>query len=288
MSRILVTGATGTNGRWVVQNLISNGAIAVAGVRDFEKAKYLQDMGAELVYLDFEFPESIDEAFQNVERAVLILPYAPNFDELTEMCVDAAKKAGVSFLVHFSGCNGDINSEVELMARYGRSDKCVQESGIPCCILQPNFFMENLINYEVESIRQYNCWSGAAGEGKTAYISVRDIVHTIVTILLNPEKYTGKTYYLAGREAISEPEVAQLISEAVDREVTYVNYSIEDYEEAIASRGFPEWTVQDFVGLERSRRDGTTAQVTDVVKEITGEDALTFKEWIQENASAFM
>src|SRR5262245_42589064 len=65
---ILVTGATGTNGRLVVQELLRAGAPVRAMVQDLAKAADLQRAGAQLVVGDFDRPDTLDRALAGVER----------------------------------------------------------------------------------------------------------------------------------------------------------------------------------------------------------------------------
>jgi uncharacterized protein YbjT (DUF2867 family) len=55
---ILITGATGTNGRFVVQALLEAGARVRAMVQDPAKGADLAQRGAELAAADFDKPET--------------------------------------------------------------------------------------------------------------------------------------------------------------------------------------------------------------------------------------
>jgi uncharacterized protein YbjT (DUF2867 family) len=69
---ILVTGATGTNGRLVVEALLARGARVRAMVQDRAKAADLQQAGADIVVADFDRPDTLDAALAGVERALLL------------------------------------------------------------------------------------------------------------------------------------------------------------------------------------------------------------------------
>ena len=69
---ILVTGATGTNGRLVVQALLAAGARVRAMVQDSSRAANLARAGAELAVADFDRAETLDRALAGVERSLLL------------------------------------------------------------------------------------------------------------------------------------------------------------------------------------------------------------------------
>ena len=62
VGKILVTGATGSNGGAVMQNLIGRGANFRALVHDETKAQGIRDTGAEVVIADYLQPETLDAA----------------------------------------------------------------------------------------------------------------------------------------------------------------------------------------------------------------------------------
>ena len=69
MTKILVTGATGTIGSRVAQSLQQQGAAVRVGVRNPAKAPELSTKGLEVVALDFDRPETVAAA-----KAAPILP----------------------------------------------------------------------------------------------------------------------------------------------------------------------------------------------------------------------
>jgi len=61
------------------------------------------------------------------------------------------------------------------------------DSGVPYTILRPNFFMENFPEgFLSGSIKGQNAIFLAAGDGKTSFISVRDIAAAALTAFQKP------------------------------------------------------------------------------------------------------
>src|SRR4029453_5646707 len=98
---ILVTGATGTTGRYVVQELLAAGARVRALVRKADRASFPD--GVEIATGDLADPGTLASALDGVERLYLLAPFEPRLVELERNVLDAARRAGVRHVVTHSG-----------------------------------------------------------------------------------------------------------------------------------------------------------------------------------------
>ena len=88
---ILVSGATGTNGKEIVLQLAALGANVRALVRDMNSALTFRGKCVHMAVADFN--ESLPEAFKSVERALLLASSSPKQVEQERNFIDAAKRA---------------------------------------------------------------------------------------------------------------------------------------------------------------------------------------------------
>ena len=142
-SKILVTGATGNVGSKVVERLSATGASVRASVQSSSKADKLKNAGVEPVEFDFTNPETLRAAFDGVEKVFLLTPFVPNMVELGLRAIEAAKKAGVKYIVRMSAMGADAEPAIQLGKWHREVEKAVESSGIPYTILRPNSFMQN-------------------------------------------------------------------------------------------------------------------------------------------------
>jgi uncharacterized protein YbjT (DUF2867 family) len=133
-SPLLVTGASGTIGSELVQQLRARGA-------DF--AVMSSKPGPGKVYGDFADPASLRSAFAGVHTLFLLFPLTPDSFELARNAVEAAKAAGVKHIVRSSGAGADADSPVAIARLQGRIDALIQHSGIAHTLLRPAGFMQN-------------------------------------------------------------------------------------------------------------------------------------------------
>ena len=71
---ILITGATGTNGREIIEQLSAKGVKARAMVRKREDVRLPRTLNVEFIKGDFDDASSLDAALAGVEQAFLLSP----------------------------------------------------------------------------------------------------------------------------------------------------------------------------------------------------------------------
>jgi len=288
MSKILVTGATGTIGRQVTLALANAGADVRAAVRDLAKAQDLADAGAELVELRWDDPASIHAAFAGAKRLFLLTPFIEEPSAMVDAALAAAREAGVEHVVRLSAAGADPSSDFALAREHGRNEDAVKHSGIGWTILQPNFFMDNLVNYgPAQTIKAEGRIYGAAGDGKASWVSSTDVGAAAAAVLLQPEAHAGQTYQLTGEESVSTSEIATLLGDHLGREVVYVDMTLEQQRGALAQQGTPAWMVDAFVGLENVKRSGWAAEVSPAVRQLVGRPPETLRAYVKRNLEAF-
>jgi uncharacterized protein YbjT (DUF2867 family) len=286
MSKILVTGATGTIGKEVVRALRAKNLTVRAGARTPEKLEALKKLGAEVVALDFNEPASVRAAFQGVDRVFLLTPFVDHATELAKVAIAAAREAGVRFLLRMSGAGADANAPAALPREHGVIENLVKDSGIPWAVIQPSFFMDNFINFSRDSIKGQGAVYGASGTGKVAYVSSADIGAVAAEILASPEKHTSRTYVITGGEAVADEQVVRTISEVLGREIKFVNMSAKDYEAALRSFQLPGWMVDGLLFLEATvKAQGWGAATVTTVKDITGREPERLRSFFERNKS---
>lgn len=134
---ILVTGATGTVGRHVVDQLLKKGIKVRTISRNPEKADL--PAGVEVVAGDLAIPESLEAALQGV-TALHLLASSYNF-QTDPKVVEMAERAGVK---RVSVLVSDTEGPVE---------EALANSGMEWTLLKPVEFMSNAIVDWQESIR---------------------------------------------------------------------------------------------------------------------------------------
>lgn len=138
---ILVTGATGTVGRQVVEQLVKRGADVRALVRDPSKANF--PAGVDVVRGDLLDVDSVRSAFSGV--STLFLLNAVVADEFTQalIALNVAREAGIQRIVYLSVIHSDLYPNVPHFAgKYG-VERMIEQMGLNATMLRPAYFMDN-------------------------------------------------------------------------------------------------------------------------------------------------
>lgn len=97
---VLVLGATGTIGSHIIKDLDGKDVHLRIASRKQDKVDELRQEGKDSVYLDLDKPETFALALAGVDRVFLLTGYSVAMLTQSKTLVDAAKKAGVSHIVH--------------------------------------------------------------------------------------------------------------------------------------------------------------------------------------------
>ena len=282
---ILVTGATGTVGSEVVQQLIAGGHRVRALVRDPAKAAKF-GAGLEVVKGDLAKPETLGPAFAGIDKAfVLARAAGPEFMELEGNAFDAAKKAGVKHVVKLSGNSGIATylSKAPLGKWHREGERRLRELGVAWTILRPGFFNSNLIEFGI--IRQGGLFF-PVGDGKEAPIDPRDIAAVAVKALTT-SGHEGKIYELTGPELLSFAEVVQKVSTITGKPLKFVDVPEATWRQQMLSAGAPPPVVESLLCyFAEGIKAGRTNHLTPTVAELLGRPAGTLEQWAKDHIAA--
>ena len=284
-TQILVTGATGKLGKEVLKALAAKTSNVGAMSRNPEKATAMTPEGVSVVYGDLSKPETLARALEGVEKVLLASSADPHQAQNQSNLVQAAKEAGVRYIVKLSAIGADVESPIPVARAHAGTEQELVESGIAHTNLRPNFFMQNLFNSAPTIIGKGEFYS-CAGHGKAGYVDTADIA-AVAAACLTTEGHEGKTYLITGPESISMYDIATKLSNATGREIKYVDLPPEAFRQVLLKIGLPEWRTDGLVALFSECAAGKMDILTDVVEKVGGKRPITFGEFARNNAAAF-
>ncbi len=161
----------------------------------------------------------------------------------------------------------------------------LRSSGLPYNIIRAHFFMQNIM-MAAQTVASDGVVYMAMQDGKIGMIDVRDIVDVALTVLTE-DGHEAKEYALTGPASISFHDVAAGLSEALGKQVDYVNVPVEAAREGMVSMGFPEW-MADAMGEYTTAFSGGYGDFTaDDVQLVTGNPARPFEAFARDFAQEF-
>ncbi|WP_113701030.1 NAD(P)H-binding protein [Nonomuraea lactucae] len=270
---ILVTGATGTVGRHVVDELIAAGHQVRALTRDPGKA--VMPEGVEVVAGDLADPDSLGAAFDGV-TAVHFINFAgddyaplPHGDRLVELAV----KAGVRRVTVLGG-RAD-----------GPLEQALAATELEWTLLHPVEFMSNTLQWWAQSVKHAGVVKEPFGGRLSAMVHEKDIA-AVAAVVLTESGHGGRSYTLTGPQAITTSEKVRILGEAVGTDITFVELTEQEARVQWKSHGMGEETIEFLIeALGNTPEVGYT--VVPTVERVTGRPARSFAEWATEHADAF-
>lgn len=281
---ILVTGATGTVGSRVLEELVSRDVTVRAAFRDSDREQAALPEGVAWVEFDFERPETWGTAFEGVDAMFLMRP--PSITRVGESitpAIDAAERVGIEHVVVLSVLGAERNP----ILPHRRIEKHVLDTDLDWTFLRPSFFMENLVQTHREEIADHGEIVVPAGDGETSFVAAADVAAVAAQALAEPE-HDGQAYDITGPEALTYHGVARTLSEVLDREITYEEPSLIEFARHSRRQGRDWPFVVVTAGIYTTARIGLAGRVTDDVQRVLGRRPGSFREWAEENADTFV
>jgi uncharacterized protein YbjT (DUF2867 family) len=263
---IVLTGATGTIGSSLVEQLTQKGTKFRVVARHPDKVKKAPNV--EVVQGSYDEMGTLESAFKGATRVFALTNSVPESVQWHKNIVDAAKKSGVKHVVRLSVIGADKSSPVKLAAWHWECDEHLKASGLTWTILQPTYFMQNFMG-GIPTIKKDGAFYGAGQHGKIAAIDARDIA-AVALKTLTEDQHAGKTYPLTGNQPITQSEFAERVSKVVGKPVKYVDLPPAQFKAGLTSAGLADWYAQDFVTMHQFISQGGMAQVDPTTGQLLG------------------
>ena len=218
--KILVTGATGFTGSRVVPLLLNNGYEVRCLYREHSNRESLSQYPIEWVTGDLSNSEFLSKAMQGTDALVNIASLGFGH---TDSIITAAKNAGIKRAIFIS--TTAIFTKLNAKSKKVRvaAELTIESSGLDYTILRPTMIYG--------SPRDRNMWRlirfmkispiiPIFGDGKYLQqpIFVDDVAQAVLSSLSN-EKTIGKSYNIAGKQALTYNQVIDTIAKQMNKRV---------------------------------------------------------------------
>ncbi|MBO9732798.1 MAG: NmrA family NAD(P)-binding protein [Chitinophaga sp.] len=283
---VTVFGATGKIGSALLNFLSAEGIPAIAVTRDKSKAVALPFV--EWVVADMFDKDSLYKTMDHSNAVFLSSAMGNHFVTEQQQVIQVAVETGVAHIVKLSSAAvGSSIGSSAIAASHGAVEDYLKAAGILWTILRPTGFMQNWLGEFSQRVKSQRTIEEATGDGKRAYIDLRDIAEVAGTILKAPADHAGNTYMLTGGEAINYAQLATMLSAVAAGPVTYIPLTLEEGRQRLEQKGLPPWGVQTFMAYAEVQRNGDAALVSSAVSDILQKPARTAEAFVQDYAAWF-
>ena len=263
----LVLGGTGKTGRRVAERLADQGVETRVASRSAD------------IPFDWNDPGTWEAALDGVAAAYIT--YAPDLaipgaTGAIQAFVDKAVEKGVKRLVLLSG-RGEKEAQL--------CEHIVQDAGVEWTVVRASWFNQNFSEGEFLGMVMDGAITLPAADIPEPFVDVDDIADVAVAALTE-DGHNGEIYEVTGPRMLTFKEVAQEISRAAGREVSFVQIPKEAFASAIEESGAPEDIVWLLNYLFDTVLDGRNAYVCDGVQRALGREPTDFADYAQQIAAS--
>ncbi|GAA4997578.1 NAD(P)H-binding protein [Actinopolymorpha pittospori] len=279
---LLVTGATGTVGRPLVDALIDAGVKVRAVSRNPLAAA--MPAGVDVAEGDPSRPHSIAAALHGV-TTVFLNPAAlgGSAGELLAL----ARERGVRRVVLLSALAVEAQAQPpNLIATHHRAvEDALLASDLDWVILRPGMFAANTLLQWAAQIRAGNIVRGPFASSTDAPIHESDLAAVAARALLDDER-SGQRILLTGPQSLTREQMVATIGQVIGRPLRYQEIPAEAAKRNMVAHGMPEQMVDTMLSLWAAGA-GHPAAVETGVQSVLGRRPRSYAEWVADHAAAF-
>lgn len=289
LKKLLVFGATGTQGHPVVEAALEAGLSVRAATRDLEEAREKLPGRVESVRADLFEAEEVREAADGVDAIFFhlpVMPDEPEAEQAVEHVLAAAGEAGVGRIVFTTGgyCGDEMPPGAFVDSLRRLSDR-ILSADVPAVVLRPTLYLANLVwPHITRDIRNYGRlvyppldagqrlnWTSTEDQGRIAVACLKADV-------------AGEAIDIASPEAVTGPELCRLLAEVYGREVHFAPQDIETFADSMSHLAGSAHVGQLLAGLYEgyaSLEEGPLVD-TDALQRRLGVRLMPVSRWVRD------
>jgi len=228
--KVLVTGATGSQGGAVAQALLDRGHEVSAYVRNAVSpaAAELAGKGATLIEGDLDDPARLREALVQVDTFFLMgTPFESGVDAETKQGIalaDAAKSAQVGHVIYSSVASADKSTGIPHFESKHKIEQHLADIGVPYSVSGPVYFMENaLAPWNVDALKAGKVVLAMPSDIPLQQISTRNIGDFVASLTERRERVFGQRFDIVGDELTGD-RMAEILSASSGADICYEGF----------------------------------------------------------------
>jgi uncharacterized protein YbjT (DUF2867 family) len=246
---ILITGASGKTGRTILRALARRGETVRTLVQFAEQVEESLRLGAAESQVGDLYQEAdLRQAMDGARAVYHICPNMnPDEEHLGALAIGAAQQAGVERLVYHSVLHPQIQEMPHHWAKLLVEERLFK-SGLGFTILQPAAYMQNILAQWKAMVNEGVYAVPYAAETRLGMSDLEDVAEVAAKVLTE-DGHLGAIYELAGAEAPTQTEVAELAGRVLGRAVRVERIPWDAWEQRARDGGLADYAVRTLLQM---------------------------------------
>lgn len=286
--RVLVTGATGKTGTALVRELRDRDWPVRAVVHTSDaRSERLRQLGAEVVIADVYDPDELRQALQGVQRAYYCPPFHPQMLHSAAAFVAAARDSQLEAIVGLSQWLASPNHPSLHTRQVWLVEKMLANvPGVAYVNLNPGYFADNYLRL-IDFASLLGVFPILTGESRNAPPSNEDIARVAAALLMDPERYAGKSFRPTGPKLLSAYDMVGILRKVLGHPVLGLRMPFWMFVRAARLQGVSAFELLGFRDYITDHQQGAFefGAPTNVVENLTGRPAEDFETTARRYAS---
>ena len=282
---ILVTGAAGKTGQAVLRALVEQGAAVRAFVYRPEQTALVEALGArEAIAGDMQDEAAYRRAASGIRALYHVCSNMnPEEETIGRVALAAAQASRVEHFVYHSV----LHPQTEAMPHHWhklRVEERLLESGLAYTIVQPAAYMQNILAGWPVIVEQGVYRAPYPVATRLSMVDLDDVAVAIAFVLTEPG-HAGASYELAGPDALTQTEVAEVLSAALGRPVRAEQIPLTEWTTGARAAGLGDYQIETLVKMFRYYEHYGFWGNSNVLGWLLGRPPASFREFVERVAA---
>lgn len=259
-----ISGVTGNTGSVVAQTLIDQGQPVRVIVRSEEKGTRWREKGAEVAVAELSDTGAMAKALEGAVGAYFLLPpdlanedFIGESRRRAEAIVRAASAARLPHAVILSSVGAQHRDKVGPIGTIAYLEKLFIEASIPLSAVRPGYFLENIHDVMPAVLHEGIYPSMILPlDFKIDMVATKDIGLTVTNALLNPPAIAHRVIELKGAAQYSAEDIAEVLSDKLNRTITAVPVPLEGQVEMLRQSGLSQQSAESLAEMHENISNG--------------------------------
>jgi uncharacterized protein YbjT (DUF2867 family) len=260
---IVITTPTGDIGHQVVEDVLPSGESIRVIARDPGRLSARTRECVEVVPGSHGDIDVVTKAFEGADSVFWVVPPNPRAESLEAVYVDFTRPAcdvftrqGVRRVVGVSALGRGWPGNAGHVSASLAMDDLIASTGVSYRALAMPSFMDNILS-QIEPIRsQGTFFSPISGDLKLPTCATRDIAAVAARLLLDDFWSGQDSFPVLGPEDLSHDDMAQIMSEVLQRPIRFQQIPVEAFKSRLAGFGMSEAIAQGMVDMMVAKNEG--------------------------------